>query len=290
MPAFNRATTVARAVESILGQTLTDLELILSDNASTDGTEAICRRYADRDARIRYTRQPTTIGAFENFAFVLGAAKAPLFMWLSADDYALPRLLERAAAVLDAKPDVVCCVPRVEFFSLDGRRWPSSGTFPLLDSVRANVHTFLHDPRDNSRFYGLYRRTVLQQVSPATGYYAVDWTVAAATLAHGRHWELDDVLLVREASEPARYMRLIDESFPGRPSRLFPLLPFTRTVLFGGLGLPLTVRTLWLLLRLNVILHVMYCRRRFPRYSGVVERLGIALDRLTGRLSGTPGR
>src|SRR5882672_1251712 len=111
MPVFDRASTVARAIESVLGQTFADFELLVSDNASRDGTEAICRRYADRDPRIRYTRHPTTTSGFDNFRFVLETARAPYFMWLPADDYVLPRLLEQAVSVLDARPDVVCAVP-----------------------------------------------------------------------------------------------------------------------------------------------------------------------------------
>ena len=130
MPAYNRAPTLARAIESVLGQTLTDLELIISDNASTDDTEAICRRYAEADSRIRYTRHRGAIGGFPNFRFVLDAARAPYFMWLPPDDYALPRLLERAVAVLDAHADVACCVPQIEFLGADGRRWPAEGTLP----------------------------------------------------------------------------------------------------------------------------------------------------------------
>lgn len=277
MPAFNLEGTVARAIESVLDQTFGDFELLVSDNASTDGTEAICRRYAAADARIRYTRQVTPITPFENFRFVLDTARAPYFMWLPADDYARPRLLEQAVAVLDARPGVVCCVPGVEFLDADGRRWRSSGTFALAGGLRDNVEKFLEDPRDNSRFYGLYRREVVRAVLPARPYYAFDWVLSIASLLHGTHWELDDVLLVREASDPARYMSLVDVLVTGRLARLLPLLTFTRTVLFGGLGVPLTARALLRLLRLNVMFHIMYCRYRYPRYGRLAERVGLRL-------------
>ena len=57
MPVFNGANYVGEAVESILAQTFGDLELVISDNASTDATEQICRDMAARDRRIRYLRQ-----------------------------------------------------------------------------------------------------------------------------------------------------------------------------------------------------------------------------------------
>lgn len=277
MPAFNQEPTVVRAVESVLRQTLGDVELIVSDNASTDGTEAICRRLAAGDARMRYTRQAAPITPFDNFRFVLDAARAPYFMWIPADDYALPHLLERAVAVLDARPDVVCCVPGVQFLEADGRRWRSTGTFALMGSPRENVERFLEDPRDNSRFYGLYRRDVLRAVLPAAPYYAFDWVLSVGSLAYGKHWELDELLLVREASDPARYMRLVDVMSSGRVASLLPLSTFTRAVLFGRLGTPLSARALLRLARLNIMFHIMYVRHRYPRYGRLAERLGVRL-------------
>lgn len=62
MPAFNAGRYIASALDSLLGQTYSDFELIISDNASTDGTEDICRAYAARDRRIRYVRRSGNIG------------------------------------------------------------------------------------------------------------------------------------------------------------------------------------------------------------------------------------
>jgi glycosyltransferase involved in cell wall biosynthesis len=281
MPAFNRGATTARAIESVLGQTMPNLELIISDNASTDETEAICRRYAAADSRIHYTRHPGPIGAFENFRFVLDAARAPYFMWLSPDDYALPRLLERAAAVLDTHGDVSCCVPQVELLGVDGSRWRAEGTFPLVGTLSQNIDRFLYDPRDNSRFYGLHRRDVLRRVLPTSGYHACDWTVSVGTLLAGKHWELDESLLVREASDPGRYTRMVDDLFSNPVARLLPMLPFTRAVLFG-LRAPPRPSTLAQLLRLNIVYHVMYCQYRYPRYGEAAYRLGHTVERAMG--------
>jgi hypothetical protein len=204
-------------------------------------------------------------------------------MWLAPDDYALPRLLERAVAVLDAHADVACCVPQVEFLGADGRRWPAEGTFPLVGTLTENLHRFLYDPRDNSRFYGLYRREVVRRALPPCGYYAADWTVSLGTLLAGKHWELDEVLLVREASDPTRYMQMIDSAFANRAARLLPLLPFTRAVLFE-LRVPPRPSTLARLVRLNLILHVMYCRYRYPRYGQLASQVAANVERAMNAL------
>ena len=279
VPTFNRASTVARTVESVLGQTFPDLELLVSDNASDDGTESICRGLAAADSRIHYTRRPTMISALDNFRFVLEQARAPYFMWLAADDYLLPSMLEQAVAVLDARPDVVCAVPRTEFLEADGTRRPAIGTFPLLGDARQNLCRYLADPADNSRFYGLYRREVVRRLLPAHTYYGLDWAVAASTLRYGKHVELPEVLLIREASDLLKYTRTIDALASGPLARLLPLARFTRALL-GPLGVSWHPRVLCALLRINVIHHVMYCQYRYPRYGRLAYRVGAKLERL----------
>lgn len=87
MPVYNGALFIRDALDSLLLQTFTDFELIISDNASTDATGAICREYAADDSRIRYVRQPATQRAVENFLVVLDKAVGTYFMWAAADDY-----------------------------------------------------------------------------------------------------------------------------------------------------------------------------------------------------------
>jgi len=280
IPVFNGATTIGRAIESVLVQTTSDFELLVSDNASTDTTEAICRRYAAQDSRIRYTRQPRPISALANFRAVLDDARTPYFMWLAADDYVLPRLLEQALSVLNARPDVVCAAPRTEFLEVDGSRRPAAGTFSLLGEVRENLCRYLADPADNSRFYGLYRREVVQRVLPRHPYHALDWAMAAGTLLYGRHLELPEMLLVRQANDALKYTRTIDTITGGPLTRLLPLAPFTRALL-GPLGVRPHPSVLWALLRLNVIHHVMYCQYRYPRYGRIAHGVGAALERVS---------
>jgi len=86
MPVYNGEAYIREALDSLLGQTFIDFELIISDNASTDGTEIICRGYASGDSRIRYVRQDRNVGAVGNFEFVLNEARGEYFMWAAHDD------------------------------------------------------------------------------------------------------------------------------------------------------------------------------------------------------------
>jgi len=86
MPVYNGARYIKEALDSLLTQTYTDFELIISDNASTDETEAICREYASRDSRIRVVRHDENRGAIANFSYVLTQARGKFFMWAAHDD------------------------------------------------------------------------------------------------------------------------------------------------------------------------------------------------------------
>ena len=86
LPVYNGENYLAESLEALLGQSYEDFELIISDNASTDGTADICRRYGKQDSRIRYIRQPRNIGLAPNHNFVFEQSRGEFFKWAAADD------------------------------------------------------------------------------------------------------------------------------------------------------------------------------------------------------------
>ncbi|OFE11755.1 hypothetical protein PHACT_00110 [Pseudohongiella acticola] len=100
MPVFNGEEFIEEALESLLAQSFSNFELIISDNASTDSTEAICRNYARKDARVRYFRQTENLGSVANFKFVLEEAVGEYFMWAAADDLWAPNFIEKCRDLL----------------------------------------------------------------------------------------------------------------------------------------------------------------------------------------------
>ena len=91
---------VAQAVESILGQTLRELELVVVDDASSDGSPDILADFARRDARIRVFRSDTRLGLAAASNLAGERARAPLVARLDSDDIAAPDRLERQAKYL----------------------------------------------------------------------------------------------------------------------------------------------------------------------------------------------
>lgn len=103
MPVFNGGLFIREAIDSLLAQTFSDFELVISDNASTDNTQAICYEYENLDSRVRYIRHPENLGAIANFKFVLDNASSPYFMWAAADDVWDRQWIETLLPIAEAK-------------------------------------------------------------------------------------------------------------------------------------------------------------------------------------------
>jgi len=122
---YNGAEFLEETIKSVLAQTYTDFELIISDNASTDMTETICRRYAESDARVRYIRQNENIGASANFNFLFSEARGKYFKWAAADDLLAPEYLERCIGLLDTHPEYVLCHTQTVTIDPTGHELPN---------------------------------------------------------------------------------------------------------------------------------------------------------------------
>jgi glycosyltransferase involved in cell wall biosynthesis len=120
VPAYNCEKYISQSLDSLLGQTYGDFELVISDNASSDGTEDICRRYVAKDRRVRYIRRTENIGGPGNFRYVFAQCAGQYHKWSTADDYWHPQFLEEAVAVLDGRPDVVLCYPKTRLIDAAG--------------------------------------------------------------------------------------------------------------------------------------------------------------------------
>src|SRR2546430_8992564 len=131
MPVYNGADYIRRAVQSILAQDYEDFELIISDNASTDETESICREFAERDGRIRYFRNETNVGASQNYNNVFRLAKGQYFKWAAHDDECYPTMLRRCLELLERAPARVAMVyPLAELIDKQGKT-----QIPVLDRI-----------------------------------------------------------------------------------------------------------------------------------------------------------
>lgn len=147
LPVFNGEAYLDEALRGLLTQTWRDFELIICDNASTDRTGTICRRFADADPRIRYVRSASNLGAAVNYNRCFELATGRYFKWCAHDDVCLPDYLSRCVALLDAHPDTVLAYPRTIIIDAAGHE-----IGPYEDAIDLDA------PSPSKRLFGLFTR------------------------------------------------------------------------------------------------------------------------------------
>lgn len=199
LPIYNGENYLEEAVDSILAQTFTDFELIITDNASTDRTESLCRAYAARDPRVRYYRNETNLGAAPNYNLAFQLARGEYFRWQAHDDRLAPTYLEQCVAVLDREPEVILAYPKTILIDEHGQE-----TEPYDDQY------ILRQPEPYARFkgyffsswlcnpiFGLMRREVLGRSALIGSYRASDRVLLGELAILGQAEEVPERLFYK---------------------------------------------------------------------------------------------
>lgn len=121
VPVYNGQKYIRFALDSLLAQTIPDLEVVVTDNCSTDSTPRIVRDYAARDPRVKYVRNNTNLGPARNYNRCIELARGGYFKWSSADDVCAADFIEKCVKVLDADPSVVLVYPRTSVIDPEGK-------------------------------------------------------------------------------------------------------------------------------------------------------------------------
>jgi len=200
LPVYNGERYLRSALESILRQDFCDFELIISDNASTDATQNICREYAAKDYRIRYYRNERNIGASGNFKRVFELARGKFFKWAAHDDVHLPGFLRRCTEVIDqAAATVVLVTPKTETIDEDGKI--INITVESLDTRRPRPHQRVKDVLRvvfwATAQFGLFRTDALRKTRLIQPFFAADNVLLVEVALAGEIWELPETLFQR---------------------------------------------------------------------------------------------
>ena len=197
LPVYNGERYLDRAIRSVLDQSWRDLELVVVDNASSDATEEIARRAADRDDRVRYVRQPENVGAVGNFNTGLALARGTFFCWLAHDDWLAPEYLERCLAELGDHDLVVCSTmmgvtdESGEIFRIQRERLVGADAAHPRQRLHSMLWT-LQDP--TAPVFGLIRVATLRRVGGMPSVPEPDRHLLYALSLHGKLRALPDVL------------------------------------------------------------------------------------------------
>ncbi|MCG3118828.1 MAG: hypothetical protein ALAOOOJD_01103 [bacterium] len=197
---YNAGQYLEEALDSILAQTFEDFELIISDNGSTDNTEAICWSYVRRDQRIRYFRSATNMGAAWNFNRVFELATGKYFKWTAHDDQYAPNYLARLVEVFEKAPAaVVLCYPKTTLIDKDGNAIKIYED--KLDLREASAHQrLLHFFREVwlcNAVYGLIRPAALRQTRGLDKFVGADRILLMELALLGEFWEIPEPLFLR---------------------------------------------------------------------------------------------
>ncbi|MEV5418899.1 glycosyltransferase family 2 protein [Streptomyces albogriseolus] len=232
LPVYNGEEYLAESLEALLGQTYGDFELVITDNASTDGTQDICRRYAARDSRIRYIRLSRNIGAAPNHNYVFTQCRGELFKWASHDDLYARDLLKRCVEALDERPDVILAHSDQAVIDADGTiKVPYAYTLNTgSPHAPERFRSLLFEPGGDD-FYGVIRADVLRRVRPHDSYHHADRTFVAEITLHGPFHQVPELLYFRrdhptraERANPSKRARCVNLD----PRRAGPLHPTPR--------------------------------------------------------------
>lgn len=221
LPVYNGEEYLAGTIESLLSQTYQDFELIISDNASTDGTQDICEEFAKRDSRIRYDRLASNLGAAPNYNRIVPDARGHYFKWQAHDDRCYPEFLAECLSAMRADPEVVLAYPSTHVIDAKGDIMSEyrddlalSEALPserLVHYLRVN---FLRKQGMCNPIFGLIKTAELRKTRLIQDFLASDRLLLAHLSLLGKFVELPGMLFQRRVHLGTSTM--VDQNFAKR--------------------------------------------------------------------------
>jgi glycosyltransferase involved in cell wall biosynthesis len=277
MPVYNGEIFIRKALNSLINQSHSNFQLIISDNASTDKTSEICQEFVKKDNRIHYIRQEKNIGANNNFKFVLEQSKANYFFWAAVDDYWESDFIKKNMEILHKNKNVVCSIskldtygfsdselkkfniPTVNYpnflkkFVMNRRKRLISTTFPISGTFSQKIRKYIKNPGASSWFYGIYRTKEIRTCLADKSFIGVEFVTSFNLLKIGNFYELDEILFHRFDSGWSTYglINMAKKSNGTFFGIVFPFYPFTFWCI-KNLGLKNVFRNLDIFLKMNL--------------------------------------
>jgi glycosyltransferase involved in cell wall biosynthesis len=211
LPVYNGERYITEAIQAVLSQTFSDLELVITDNASTDGTRAICEDAARSDQRISYYRNPENVGAAPNFnrCFAL-ASPSEYFKWITYDDLITDDFLERCIEALDRDTGVSLAFPMLVHADAEGNvtSRQQQADLSLIEQepgrrAQRLIHYGLESPDIYWTLYGVMRRSALEKTELHGNYIASDQVLLFQLAFTGRFVQVPSALLIHRAHADA---------------------------------------------------------------------------------------
>ena len=228
MPVFNGEKYLIGTLESLLSQTYEDFVLIISDNASTDDTEAICREYANKDKRIDYIRQDNNIGPGKNFKFLYDSSDSNYFMWNAADDRRTSEFISDNLYFLENNHDYIAST-YTNCYEGEENILNSHVKFSIEGSLYERYETFLKNCwQTHAIFYALFRKSALSDFDYFDmSTFAADWFLDTHLIGKGQINRIDNGLLILGKSGESMAGNVFKKYRKKPIEHIFPLYDFS---------------------------------------------------------------
>lgn len=275
MPVYNGERFLSTAIESIRNQTFDDWTLLISDNASTDKTEDICKHYCNLDKRIKYVKQKNNIGAPANFKFLLDNASSKYFMWAAADDVWLPEFLISCLAILENENTygmAFCNIVNIDALGRTIREYPDFSRFTTKSRL-VNISRFLFDPEILGKanlIYSVYRLDLCKRayrINPVTLYWGSDICFVLAALSRSKLAINSRILFQKRIVGTADKMRELSKIYTRNLHRhIFPIT-HAREYICGTLKSTKATKFYWLTMM------IMFLRVPNALFNGIASAI-----------------
>lgn len=204
MPVYNGEKYICQALDSLLAQDYENFELIISDNASTDRTQEICKEYLRKDKRICFHQQWANVGAVKNFNHVFELSSGKYFMWAADHDLWHTTFISRCVSILKEDPNVVLVYSRTMLVDPDGK--PLMLTPDQIDTREMKaVNRYIYiiwNLHWCNMVYGLIRREVLGQSGRFRNVWGADHALLAELALRGSFAQIAEPLFLRRKNRP----------------------------------------------------------------------------------------
>jgi glycosyltransferase involved in cell wall biosynthesis len=204
LPIRNGGALTRRAVESVLGQSYGDLELLVSDNCSTDETPDVCREYARADPRVVYGRTDRNLGAAGNYCRVARLARGEFFRWISHDDWIAPDFVRECLRVAEEDAGIISVAPVMDVVDHRGVKLESISSYvgrarwseDRLEQYRQMMDELTYCETQGGLFmiayeYAFHRTSLLRRTRLVLPFISSDYVLAAELALFGRLAFLD---------------------------------------------------------------------------------------------------
>jgi glycosyltransferase involved in cell wall biosynthesis len=228
IPVYNGEKTLARALDSILNQTYFNLEIIISDNCSTDSTPTICKKYIKKDSRIKYVRSNANIGAIKNFNHVFNLSHGEFFMWVAHDDEHAPSFISECVDHLKRNEEAALCAPRIRSVVSSEVQLNWISDLSSFKDKKSTLSRYLETLRNFPAvaIYGLYRSSMIKRTSLLPNVMGSDLLFIQNLSLYGTFIQCDKILFTYFGREEWNTVDQDFHVFYGKEKKPFYYSPF----------------------------------------------------------------